>query len=480
MTRDEKEFVDSGAPESLSAPESSGMPELSSVEAASPAAGVLRSIVGGASPLAGWRALTGRAISKEWFAVVPRAAQLCIACLSPSGDIQTSAKPVGTRVARGELLLKSDTAQPHLPIAPRAGVIGGVSNIELTEQTQTPAIVLDVDEPAVDDETPSLRGAPTEALGELSSRLKRAGLGGWIDLFRLAGIWADRWASPDLIGQLHLSLRRPVDTVVCSVLDEDAAVPLQGRVLATWPTEVVAGLAALSALCSAGRTWLVVPQELGGAGLMNLRQACNAANATLIPLPNPYPQSHPSLLVHELTARHLAAGHLPVEQGVLLLDAAAAAAVGKYILRDEPMLTLPLGLYDMVERRARFVVADIGMSVRDLLRLAKMDESRTIFRAGAPLRDVRICSDTVVHGGELTIYTSPDAADINPDPCIRCAWCVEACPVRIQPAGLLEAAQRRDLKLAEAYGLSSCIKCGICSYVCPSRLPLLRGIRTLG
>jgi electron transport complex protein RnfC len=56
---------------------------------------------------------------------------------------------------------------------------------------------------------------------------------------------------------------------------------------------------------------------------------------------------------------------------------------------------------------------------------------------------------------------------------------VESCPVQITPAGLLEAAQRRDLDMARSYGLAACVDCGICSYVCPSRLPLLSGIRFL-
>ena len=51
--------------------------------------------------------------------------------------------------------------------------------------------------------------------------------------------------------------------------------------------------------------------------------------------------------------------------------------------------------------------------------------------------------------------------------------------MRIQPAGLLEAAQQDDPLLADRYGLDACIECGICTYVCPSHLPILSGIRAL-
>jgi electron transport complex protein RnfC len=56
---------------------------------------------------------------------------------------------------------------------------------------------------------------------------------------------------------------------------------------------------------------------------------------------------------------------------------------------------------------------------------------------------------------------------------------VTGCPVNINPAGILEAAQAGDPAAADRCGIESCIECGICSYVCPSYLPLLAGIRTM-
>ena len=52
--------------------------------------------------------------------------------------------------------------------------------------------------------------------------------------------------------------------------------------------------------------------------------------------------------------------------------------------------------------------------------------------------------------------------------CDGCGWCVENCPVRINPAALLEAAQDNDLDMAETYGLHACIECGICMSACPT------------
>jgi Na+-translocating ferredoxin:NAD+ oxidoreductase RnfC subunit len=73
----------------------------------------------------------------------------------------------------------------------------------------------------------------------------------------------------------------------------------------------------------------------------------------------------------------------------------------------------------------------------------------------------------------------PARPHVVAEPCIRCGWCAQTYPTVVQPAGLLEAAQRKDLAMADRFGLGACMECGICSYMCPSHLPLLQGIRVL-
>jgi electron transport complex protein RnfC len=100
-----------------------------------------------------------------------------------------------------------------------------------------------------------------------------------------------------------------------------------------------------------------------------------------------------------------------------------------------------------------------------------------VLRGGDVLRDIQLTEDAVVGGTELLVHASPLEPPINPDPCVRCGWCFEACPTYVQPANCLEAAQRDDADLAIRFGIEACIDCGICSYVCPSHLPILSGIR---
>ncbi len=57
-------------------------------------------------------------------------------------------------------------------------------------------------------------------------------------------------------------------------------------------------------------------------------------------------------------------------------------------------------------------------------------------------------------------------------PCVRCAKCVDVCPVFILPNTLAAYCRKRRFEEARETGLWVCIDCGLCSYVCPAGIPL--------
>jgi electron transport complex protein RnfC len=140
---------------------------------------------------------------------------------------------------------------------------------------------------------------------------------------------------------------------------------------------------------------------------------------------------------------------------------------------------VPLALRDYMRQQTHLFVVPVGTSLRQVMAQAGIPSDGVILRRGDVLHENVVPADAIISGGELIVHALPGTTPPIADPCIRCSWCIESCPTRIQPAGLLEASQRDDLRLGRHYGLGACIVCGVCTYVCPSHLPLLAGIRQL-
>jgi electron transport complex protein RnfC len=391
------------------------------------------------------------------------------------------ALPVGQVVHRGAVISALSSAYPA-SLAPISGTVGPPTSVRLTTGQDAPAISL---EPLSEGEgvSPTPPGDGEARLAKLVKEVQAGDLSKWTDQLRLAGVWADRWTSPDLLGQLHQCLKRPVDTVICNALDFDDTLRLQQAVACDKALEIVTAIAALAALTSATRALFVYASNGDDSCRRAIDRWSSKTGVRTQAIRNDYPQANPTLLLRSVVGRHLRPGSLPAEAGVLLLDAVAAAAVGRYLLYGEPLLRTPVAITDMrssATTRTHFLNVPIGTQADDMLRAAGVSPGGFELRGGSPLREVRLNGDCVIAaGGEAALYLLAPQTPANPDPCIRCGWCASNCPVRVQPAGLLEAAQTGDPFAAEHFGLDACIECGVCSYVCPSHLPLLPAIRSL-
>lgn len=74
--------------------------------------------------------------------------------------------------------------------------------------------------------------------------------------------------------------------------------------------------------------------------------------------------------------------------------------------------------------------------------------------------------------------TKDEIAAQDYGPCIRCGFCLDACPMGLEPNNIgiyVEAGRGAE---TEPFGLmDDCFECGSCAYVCPAKRPLVQFIR---
>lgn len=377
------------------------------------------------------------------------------------------------------------------PIAPVSGRVGlrsqarfvGGGEVDAVEfypapplEAGPPTIATDV---AGSSAAPSQLPSTDDAVAQQLTQVTPADLTSWLGRLQQAGVNADRWTSPNLLAQLTDALTRPIDTLICSLLDSDPWLPISRSVVTAYPREVAAGLGLLGRLTGARDWWALVDAADDTASTVRDAAARFASALRIGPVENDYPQLDPTLLVRSTTGRRLRPGRLPTSQGVLFVDAAAAAAVGRLVISGAAMTHVPVIVYDQPTDAIYGVSVAVGTRVGDLLSALGVTSVGRDLLTTSPLRQLKASVTDVFGPGELTLFIVPQPVHEGSQPCVRCGWCIEACPTRCRPAGLLEAAQQQDDDLAQRHGLGACIECGLCSFVCPSHLPLLAGIRTL-
>jgi len=298
-----------------------------------------------------------------------------------------------------------------------------------------------------------------------------------IDWLRRMGVDADRRASRNLIGQLKLALHHPVDSIICTALAGETALRLGAAIAARFPAEVVAGVKLLRQILPEASATIAIEASSPRAWTKQLRQAAAAAKIRVLEMTNDYPQTDPTLMVYSLLKhRRLRPGDLPPQCGAVVVDAAAAMAIGQAV-QGTRMTHVPVLLHDHASGESHSCWTPVGTMLGDLLEHLRITPHATALRAGELLRDIRVTPEFILAGGELVIHIIRGEHSLPAETCIRCGWCADICPTRVQPAVILDAAQQNDPQAAGEAGIHACIECGLCSHVCPCRLPLLEAIR---
>ena len=207
--------------------------------------------------------------------------------------------------------------------------------------------------------------------------------------------------------------------------------------------------------------------------------------ATVMPLPNTYPQGGEKILIYNTTGREVPEGGLPSDVGVLIMNITSLAFMARYAETGMPLVEKCLTLDGDAVKEPKNVIVPIGTSVRELFELAggfSGEIGKVLY--GGPMMGVAMCSlDEPVMKNTNAITVLSRKASVIPEgtACIHCGRCVEICPMGLNPPYYAKAMNLDDhTERAERLTTAKvmlCIECGSCSFVCPAKRPLVENNR---
>ena len=194
-----------------------------------------------------------------------------------------------------------------------------------------------------------------------------------------------------------------------------------------------------------------------------------------------YPQGSEKQLIQSLTRRAVPGGGLPFDVGVIVQNISTTLAVFEAVTMNKPLyekvvtfsgraIHRPANLKVKVGTVLSDVVEHLGGTTKDLLKIV----------SGGPMMGFAVSSLDVpiVKTTSGVLFLSDKETDLSPHgPCIHCGWCIQACPMGLQPKEIGIYVEAGKGHKTEPFGVNECFECGCCAFVCPAKRPLVQFAR---
>lgn len=201
----------------------------------------------------------------------------------------------------------------------------------------------------------------------------------------------------------------------------------------------------------------------------------------IMPLKVKYPQGGEKQLIDAVIGKQVKSGALPISAGAIVQNVGTVYAVYEAVQKNKPLFERVVTVTGKAVKEPSNFLVRMGTPISVLIEAAGgMPENTGKIIGGGPMMGKALISAEVpVCKGSsgILLMTKEESVRKPMHDCIRCAKCVSACPMGLNPAFLMKATVYQNWEMAEKENIQDCIECGSCSYTCPAYRPLLDNIR---
>lgn len=245
--------------------------------------------------------------------------------------------------------------------------------------------------------------------------------------------------------------------------------------------EVLIGLQILMKSVSVTKGYVAIENNKRDAIDKLTQLAASMPGIEIVPMKVKYPQGGEKQLIDTVLKRRVASGKLPVTEGAIVQNVGTALAVYEAVQKHKPLVERVVTVTGKAVKNPCNLLVRIGTPLSELIETAGgMPRSTAKLVSGGPMMGKAVYSDEipVAKGTSGVLMLLEEDTKRRPmRNCIRCAKCVGACPMGLNPAFLMRDTVYRDWDALEANHVYDCIECGSCSFICPANRPLLDHIR---
>lgn len=272
------------------------------------------------------------------------------------------------------------------------------------------------------------------------------------------------------------------ECVIINAVECEPYITSDYRLMMEHADEILVGLDLLMKAAKVDKGYIGIETNKPKAIELFEQKTANDSRIEIVPLAQRYPQGGEKQLVDAVIRRQVPAPPaIPVNVGAIVQNVGTAYAVYEAVMKRKPLFERYTTVTGKKLANPGNYLVRMGTPMSELIELCGgMPEGDNKLLAGGPMMGKALPSvDVPVFKGNnsITIISGDEARRKETQPCIRCAKCVSACPMGLEPFLLATLSSKKMWDRAEAEDIVSCIECGSCQFTCPSHRHLLDNIR---
>ena len=246
--------------------------------------------------------------------------------------------------------------------------------------------------------------------------------------------------------------------------------------------EMVVGVTILMKAVGVGKAYIGIENNKPDAIAHLSKIAAQYKGIEVVPLKVRYPQGGEKQLIAAVTDRQVPPPPaLPIDVGAVVCNASTTFAVYQAVQKGMPLIQRVVTITGKNLREPKNLLTRMGTPVSALIAAAGglPENAGKVINGGPMMGRAMVNLDSPVTKGcsGITVLSERDARRREASQCIKCAKCVSACPMGLEPYFLSKMTQKKNWDELEAHMITSCIECGCCQSTCPAYLPLLDWVR---
>ena len=284
----------------------------------------------------------------------------------------------------------------------------------------------------------------------------------------------------------HVKLCPPpgkvAECVIVNAVECEPYLTADHRLMLEHSEEILVGLQLVMKAVGVTKGYIGIENNKPDAIALMTEKAKQYPGVEVVPLQMKYPQGGEKQLIDAVIGRQVPAPPaLPIDTGAIVQNVGTCFAIYEAVMKNKPLIDRIITVTGKSVKQPSNLLARLGTPFSQLIdECGGLPEDTGKVIGGGPMMGKALLSlDVPMTKGSsgLLIMNDKEARRAEAEPCIRCAKCVGACPMGLEPYLLSRMSEQFDWEGSEQNDVTSCIECGSCQFTCPSHRPLLDRIR---